>query len=396
MHPARTLATTLAASLLLSLSPPAARADELGDAISQFQERMKAATDAQGKRNAIAEIALKHDPRVAEALKPVLKDKDVDVRAAAAVAIGEQKEPKVAPMLINLCEAEAKSKERSKKLIAAFVQGVGEADAKGQYKFLVDMLRKWLDYSEEVAGAAAKGMGNYRSRETVDDLVAQLMVADNVTTKDSAVKRAARNGTKPIIIEVLQKVTGKDIKEVRVWKDWWDNNDKTWKPAPETAKEADLNAGDTFSDDAYGYMVKKPSKAWSFRKPKGEPLVIEALEEGTLAARVLVQTIDVKGIASKTPEAMADEQKKKIEEEMKDIKADQTEWGKKTRFAGESAVEQEVFGRHKEFDACRLKNVYIVHDGVMYLFRCMWKSGKPEALRDDLDRILASFKFTGK
>ena len=81
-----------------------------------------------------------------------------------------------------------------------------------------------------------------------------------------------------------------------------------------------------------------------------------------------------------------------FEGKFRDIK--EAEWAKKGRVAGENSVEQVVFGQHKDFDAVSMHNVYLSRSEVMYQLVCFWKSGKPEALKDDIEEIIKTFKLT--
>jgi len=120
--------------------------------------------------------------------------------------------------------------------------------------------------------------------------------------------------------------------------------------------------------------------------------VLEALDEGQRAAWVELTVVGTKNYKSKTPEAWAEEMKGSFEGKFRDIK--EADWDKKTRVAGENAIEQKVFGQHKDFDAVQMTNVYFTRSEIMYQMICFWKSGKSQALRDDIDEIIKTFKLT--
>lgn len=384
------IACTAAAPWVAPRGVPVARAaDAVDEAIEKFNERMKGA-DTQGKRTAIAEIALKKDPRVADAFLKYLRDPDDDVKIAICQNIGKQKDPKVAGPLKAI--AEDKKNREKPKLVAAAVEGVGECDAKRNYKFLSDIAKKQLDYDGDIASAAIRAMANFPDRETVDDIIGILGSADYVTTKDSAQKKAARGAAKPVCIEMLKKLTNQAIDDVKVWQEWWKENKKTWKPtAP--GEEVDINASMDYEDSAYKFRVTRPSKAWNFRKSPDKPdLSIEAMDEGQKAAWVTIQPVGTKNLKSKTPEAMEEEQRPNWESKMKDVKEGAV-WGRKSRFAGETSCEDDFFGRHADHDAISVHNVYVEKDGVIFIINGVWKSGKSKALEEDIDKILDSFKF---
>ncbi|MHC4924922.1 MAG: hypothetical protein ACYTG4_12755, partial [Planctomycetota bacterium] len=368
----------LAASLALApaTSAPAYALDSVDDALERFDERYKTA-DTQGKRNAIAEVGLKKDPRVAKNLmKKLQRERDGDVKVAICQVIGEQKMPGVAKMMLSM--AKDKKNRDHPKLVAACLEGAGEADAKGNYKTILKITKKWQAKSATVASAGFRGLANHVSSKTVGDIVKQLQAIANTTTNDSAEKRAAFNGTKPVLIDILKKMTKKNIDDAKVWKDWWSNHGKRWTPPDPNEGPKDLNASDEFIDDAYGFKIVKPSRAWSFRAPTGDGshhLTLEALDEGQRAAWIEVHVISTKGLKFNTPTAMAEDQKNKLEGRMRDIK--EAKWKAKGRLGGKGTVEQSIIGRHKDFGACRLQHVYCVEGGIMYLIFTVWKSGKP-------------------
>jgi hypothetical protein len=394
----RTLPALLTAAALLGgavfgLSRPDARADAVDDAVKAFEDYVASKPESQGLRNQVAELALRKDPRVAKALRPLLRHKDDEVKIAVAQNIGKQGDPRVALDLKAM--ADMKDMDENPKLMAALIEGIGDAAAKQNYEWLIKLAKKYLDSNGDIAGAAYRAAANYVTRDTVDDLIAELGRADYVTTKDNPVKKAARGACKPVLLDLLKKVTGEQIADVKIWDEWWSKEKKTWKPPLAGADgKKDINAADEFDDAAYGFVMKKPSRAWLFRKPDGgQPyLVLEALDEGQRAAWVELTVVGTKNYKSKTPEAWGEEMKASFEGKFRDIK--EAEWAKKGKVGGENAIEQIVFGQHKDFDAVAMHNAYLTRSEVMYQIVCFWKSGKPQALKDDIEEILKTFKLT--
>lgn len=381
-------ATGTGASLLF----PAARADAVDDAIKAFEEYLKTNPDSQGIRNQVAELSLRKDPRVGDALLPLLRHKDDDVKIAVAQNIGKQGNAKVVAYLKAM--ADHKDADEKPKVLAALLEGIGDGDAKRNYDYLMKIAKKQLDYNADIACAAFRAAANYVTVDTVEDLVKELARADYTTTADNPVKRAARGATKPVLLDLLKKVTGEEINDVKIWNEWWSRNKKSWKP-PLPGQEArkDLNASDSFRDEAYGFEITKPSRAWMFRKPEGtQPyLILEALDEGQRAAWVELTCVGTKNYKSKTPDAWAEEMKGGLEGKFRDFK--EADWTRKGRIGGENSVEQVLFGQHKDFDAVYMHNAYVEKGQVMYQFLCIWKSGKSAALKDDIGQILRDFKL---
>lgn len=246
-----------------------------------------------------------------------------------------------------------------------------------------------------MAGSAFRAASQHVSRDTVDDLIKELVRSDSATSKDSAQKKASRGATKPVLLEILKKVTGRSINDVKAWTDWWSENKSTWTPPdPTKDKPKDLNASDTYLNEDYFFELKRPGKIWTYRAGNGNEhiLMMDALEDGEKAAWIEVVVQGVRDLKAKTPEAYAKEQKDMIEPKFRDIKS--AEWDKKCVYAGEKGVEQIIVGQHKDFDAVHMHNVFIEHKGVMFFFGCFYKSGKKASLETDMEDILRSLKWT--
>lgn len=393
-------AVLVGGALLLAheaVHPVPARADAIDDAVKSFEDYLKTNPESQGIRNQIAELGLKKDPRVAKALTPLLRSPkyDDDVKIAVAQCIGEQGDPAVVNMLKSLADGKDIEKEKPK-LLAAYLEGIGDADAKRNYDFLMKIGKKQLDYNADVASAAFRAASLHVSAETVDDMLKELERANQVFANDSAQKQAGRNGTKPVLMEILKKLTGENISDVKAWKDWWGEvKKKGWKPpSPGEAKNEDLSKVEVFSDAAYGYEVKRPNKAWIFRKgttDNGPKLTLEALDEGQRAAWCDLYIYDTKNVIQKRPEQSAQFWRENNEAKFRDFK--EQIWDRKTTCGGAGGVEMILVGQHKELDAIAMHNVFVEKSGMMYFWICAWKSGKPASMREDLEEVLKSFKI---
>ena len=373
---------------------PAPPSDAVELALGPFTQYLASRPESQGVRNQVAEIARHKDPRVAQALKPLLRHKDDDVRIAVARCIGEQGDPSVAALLVSL--ADGKGMKEKPLLHAALLEGIGEADGKGHYKYLIKTAKKHLDTDPLVAAAAYRAAAQNVSRETVDDLVRELQRAFYVSANDGPVKMASRHECRAVLIGLLEGLTGEPLGgDVRIWAAWWSENGKTWKPPLPAAEEsAALNATDTFESPGYGFSIRKPGPAWFFRRPgtRGPLLVVETLHEGRRAAWVEVTAVSTRNYKSKTPEAWAAEMRAGFEKKFRAI--DEAEWEGTSRVAGESAVEQVVRGTHREHDAIVMRNVYVCRSGVMVQCISFRKEGTPPELAEDIEAILGSLRFT--
>jgi len=388
-----------AAAVLLAgalLAPSPAAADEVDDAIASFQERVAPPAGPDAKERAIAELGVKHDPRVAAVLRPLLQDTDRAVRVQAAKFIGEQKDPKIAPLLESMATREIKKKDTDEIFLAALVEGVGDADPKGRFEFLVEIARKWLDQDARVTIAAAEGYAQTGTREAVDELVKLLAVADVITTGQNAVAQKTRDEVRKALVPILKRATGKDIGEAKVWKSWWDDNKKSWKPPGEGAKPDAAAAGDplVFTDDAYGWSIRRPSQTWAFEKVKGAPLRIQASVDGSAAAWVVVISTELSNYKEKNAEQVAEAIRRLIEPDFTDCVKERTDWNKPGKWKGLPSVTQEVFGRHKDLGTVALKNVFATRGTLLFRIETTWKSGSPQYLRDDIEKMLDSFRIS--
>lgn len=382
------------AALLGTGRPGPALADTVDDAVKAFEDYLKTKPEPSGIVNQVGDLAQKHDPKVAKAFLPLLRHADDTVRIAVLQNIGKQKDPKVIGPLMGIYNAAEKEKPKKYKIMAAALEGIGDADAKANAKFLIDEAKSWVNKNGDVGMAAFRAAANHVTRDLVDDFIAQLAVCDSSTTADNAEKRAARNACKPVIMDLLQKMTGLDIKDAKIWKEWWDKNGKTWKPKAEGKDEKkDLNASDEFADEAYGFILKRPNKRWTFQKPDGgNPYIqLEALDEGQKAAWCELRVVGSKGLASKTADALAAEHKEQIEGKFREFK--EQVWDKKGVWGGEKSVEHVLFGPHKDYSVVAMHNVFIHKSEVHYYMYTYWVNGKPQSLRDDIDQILKDFKL---
>ena len=394
-------AAALAGLAALSLRPgpvvPRALAAGVEEACKEFTEYLKTNPDSQGIRNKIADLALKHDPKVADVLMPLLHNPkyDDDVKIAACQALGKQGKKEIGAQL--LAYAQSKPVEEKPKLFAAALEGAGEADAKGNYADLIKIAKKYLDTNGDIACAGFRAASLNVTRDSVEDLIKALESSDAALKANAASKRAPHDAAKPVIMDCLKKMTGQEYNDVKAWVKWWGDNKKTWDPpVPGKDKPKDLNASDVFGDSVLGYEVKKPNKRWTFRKPdSGANIVLEALDEGQRAAWCEILVQETKHMKSQTAEALAKELRDQYEPKFRDVKAG-SDWERPCVYGGVKGIEQVVTGQHKDFDAVHLHNIFLVKSGYAYRIESIYKSGKAASLETDLEEILKGFRLTGK
>jgi hypothetical protein len=390
------LALAALATLASVAAAPMVRADAVDDEIKAFEEYLATKPDSQGIRNRIADIALKKDPRIAkQLLMPMVKNGkyDDEVRIAAMQNVGKQGDKTVGGQLLQL--ADSKQFEEKPKLIAAAIEGAGDADAKGHYKELIKAVRTWVPKNGDIACAAIRAASLHNTRETVDDLLKVLADTESVTTADNAVKQDSKRKAKVEVISCLKKMTGEQINDAKAWKEWWGRVEKTYAPpAPGGDRSKDLNASETYTDAAYGFTIKRPNKAWTVRKSDdGRPyLRYEALDDGQPAAWVEMYVYGTKGVTPNTPDGLAKKVREDLEPKFKDLK--EAVWEKKCKLGGQNGIEQILKGRHKDHDAVSMHNAFVDKSEIMYYFIGTFKSGKKASLEEDIEELLKSFVIT--
>lgn len=392
--PGLVLAAAVVAASVLAASPVLAEGTT-AEKVAAFKEYLKTKPEAGGLKNQIAELGGCKDKAVVDVLMPLVRDPKMDeeVKVTILQTVGKQGDKAIAATLLTMIDS--KPWEEKPKLIAAALEGVGDADAAGRYDDIIKLAKKYLDSNGDIAIAGYKAASLHVSRESVDDFIKELGRSDYTTNKDSAPKRAARAAAKPAIIECLKKMTGKNIDDVKVWVDWWNDNKKTWVPPGAAGKEKpkDLNASDKFVNDAPPFEISKPNKVWTFREGggNGHVLTIEASDDGQRAAWVEVIVQGTKNLKSKTPELYSKEVRETLEAKFRDLKV--AEWEKKSTISGQKAIEQILHGQHKELDAVHMRNCFVEEGGVMFALMCTFKTGKKASLETDIDTIIASFKI---
>jgi len=393
-----TVGALVGASLLLAAAAAAAPpVDAVDDAVAAFPERFEKAIDDNARAVAVAELGLLKDPRVVPVLKPHLAHESRLVRIAVARTLGEQKVSNVAPLLLAAFGKEEDRKEPDGEFLAALLEGVGEADPRRNFKPLSKAAWKWMEKDLSVCRAAAVGMARARTAEAVGELVDLLEKADTrrLDQTDGSPWEKDFELTVEVLSGELRKATGKEIKNVKDWRDWWRSNRKTWRP-PSNLDEEKPKDPDLFTDPAGKYEVRRPSKAWAWREDKNLAVWAEMQVDGRMAADFEVRTESTSALAAQTPGAMADEWRPKLEERFKEIAKDGTRWDQKTKFAGVTAVVHEIHGRHRDYDVCTQRWVFLVKDGVSYRIMGVCKAGRGEQAWKEWEAFFASFRFEGK
>jgi hypothetical protein len=198
--------------------------------IAIFREYLKTRPEPPALRNRVVDFTLRPDPRKVGPLKPLLSVREFDdeVRVVACRGIGRMGDPAAATLLLAV--AEDKSNRHRPGVVAAALEGVGNADPRGLHGQLVRFAKTHLDRDAVIATAALHAAARVPSNELVDDLVRMLEQVSVESPSDGAVRRAAHDAVRPVLIELLRGLTGAEAKDARAWREWWAGRKRTWKP----------------------------------------------------------------------------------------------------------------------------------------------------------------------
>jgi hypothetical protein len=384
--------------LLLLLAAPFG--DPIEEAIAAFRERMGNAPDTMARVIAVHELGFRKDPRVVPVLRPLLQSPVPELRIAAAQQIGEQKDPSVAPLLIALYEKEEFSKDRSVPWLAALLEGVGDADAKGRFKFLEKAYRRWFGEDSAIVRASVRAMALARTPDAVENLVTLLESAETGARAPvmAEEKRGEHEATRILCHRLLRGVTGIDLKSAKAWRDWWRENRRTWKAPPPGGVPSREPGADPMSwtDASREFSVRWPSKGWTVHDSEECLLSASRAVDGRPVARFWVEADAIDGAGFKDAGSMAKAWRGSVDRQVLDQKPERCRWNENVVFGGESAVLHEAFGRMEEYGVVTLRHVFVVHHGYMFHVTGVAEGAPDDPVRKEFDDLFASFRFLKK
>jgi hypothetical protein len=201
--------------------------------IADFREYLKTGPEPGALRNRIVDFARRPDPRKVKPLAPLLRVRkyDDEVRSAACRGIGRMGDPGASGLLLAV--AEDKGNRSRPQVVAAALEGVGDADPRGRQGSLLKFAKSHLDRDAVIASAALRAAAKAPSRELVDDLVRMLEWCSVDRPGAPAEARAAREAVRPVLVTLLRDLTGHDAKDPAGWSEWWSSGAKrTRTPRP--------------------------------------------------------------------------------------------------------------------------------------------------------------------
>jgi hypothetical protein len=400
----RTLLILFVLAFLVPASAGITAADEVKDRIAAFKKKMKTGEERDRIR-AINDIATLPDKAVNKELKKVVgSDRSERVRAAAAQALGKLGNPKDLSFLIG----SIRSLKKKPLALAGVVDAIGEFRSAKAVEPVFDVAKKWMTKHKYPAMAAIRAMGKIPSRKSIQYLIKlyELSIPRSAPGMDDgrtyhpptapAEETQARlQDYQPYIIKSLQKLTGELIADVEIWKEWWEDNQRSFNPAD---VKVDPNQSLRLVEDEFRYEISRPSMEWKWvEKPeKGFNRTAELDEEGAVLATLSIMSYSVWARTPTTAMEMAKKQKDFLTKEIafvKEQKWDETvKMGKTDEAEGVDAVRQTIAGTWEDRNV-KVKQTIFVHRGIMYLIRVTLLPGISHGGYKEADEFVESFKF---
>lgn len=294
------------AAAVLPVATVAAWADEIDDALKGIADKVKAGDD-NGAIAAMAGLDGKEDARITAALTDLARSaKSETVAIAAMKSAAKRKSSDLAKWL--------KSKLEDKKLIEdhpnkyqAVLDSLAFCADKSFIAPLEDVVKKHFPTNPAFTGRAITAYATIREKPVVDKLLEWLALSEN--TRDNKMSSATKDNygqNKEWILKGLRALTLQDIADAATWRSWWEENKKTFTFPDPNVKEVDPAGLDAYTDQAYGWTMKKPDgKDWVFEKYSeygGRLLLRNTDEKENLWARIRVYTHKVDSEVGSNPE----------------------------------------------------------------------------------------------
>ena len=384
------------------VAPYAATAEEgidVTDRVKAFKAVLKG-KDAEAKIKAIDEIKTTKHKDIAAAIAGALRDRNKDVKMAAARALGVQGVVKYRTKLMAPLK---KYEKADPELLLAYLEGLKGMPHKASITPLAKVVHKVLNRLKEdeyaIGEACVNALGSIKEKATIEELIVLLGRTNPRAGAGGSVSTEAQNFCgkfKDPIVAALGNITGFRFKDPDVWAGWWKRNGKKFKFG---RKAEDVNASDTYTDVGYEFRIKKPNDRWTFSIPKENNYVITLSHEneesaGTLDAWMKVEAYSTSAYSGSTPpdRAAAMEQWVHSDRGFKDVRESNTT---DLKFAGESAKKWYARGMNSASRPVTIWKIYFIHNGLLFTVHAQHNSGVDEALVKDLEKAIASFKFTG-
>ena len=282
---AAAIALALLAALLAFGPAPASRADSTDDDIKAMRE-LEAAGKADECLAKMDVVKAGRDPRAFAALNGLLSSKHDAIACGAIRALaGTWRDGDTFRWLVGKVEDKSFSdpkvgRPEVYKCVLEALRSYPPERIKQALKQLGDAVTRFMATDPEYADRAIRAYGCVPDRFTVQQLLAGL---DQASAAATGAAKTNKDRAKKALLETLTALTGKELPDATEWKQWWGENGKTFKfpeppkqdasgrpaaaPKP-AAAAADPSKLEEFTDEAYGWSVKRPEgEDWTFFRP---------------------------------------------------------------------------------------------------------------------------------
>lgn len=269
------LAFAGAAAGFVALPAPPAAADAVDDAIAALHQMIKQANEGDDGKILAMIIQLEGSPdsRITAAFAEIARTaRSERVAVAAMRQAAGRKSPDLLKWLKTKVEDD-KLLEKSRERYVAVLDSLARYGDKSTMKPLEDVAKKYMPMDGDLAARAITAYGSIREKVVIENLLKWLQQTENTQAGQggknmSSQTREAYQAAGAAILKALQGLTLQDIGDHKTWMEWWEKNKKTFTfPDPNQA-EVDPATLAEFTDQAYGWTIKKPEgKFWTFVKP---------------------------------------------------------------------------------------------------------------------------------
>lgn len=252
----------------------------------------------------------------------------------------------------------------------------------GSEKFVIDQLIDWLDKTESggTSGGGARG---------------GVVIPPPGGSGGGGGGAGAGNAqmAKEQILAALRKLTESDHADAGGWKSWWSANKSSFKPQPARPPEPDWPLVREFTDDIFGFVLRKPNadKGWCFERcdAEGGRARLKFQPGPDVLARVDVVARRKPGCTSATAYAQhLDTQWRKSD--FSEFFPGREPASRAVKIGGRDFVVVEAkgvaAGSWKDWDACE-RRTYLTQEGgadTYLCFEAVVRVGLPEAQRTAL------------
>jgi hypothetical protein len=415
----RTLALLLAAAVLMTPFAIAQEPEEKAadDPVAEEKVDVKALLkdyqaaieankkNAPARLSAVQKIAGVKDPAVGKALLSALKDRDPEVRAAAARGLAQQAGGKSDRSYGKALAGRLKKwDDDDPKAIEGILDGLAAFPSKGNIKTLTKIVEKvmykeskdWLPSGK----AAVKALGSIREKDAIEQLIKLLGMTNprsgsggpTISSETQAFRKEFEN---PVIAS-LGAITGARVKDGGVWTEWWRKVGKSYR-VPKAGDEEELNKSPNYVDNWYGFRLKCPTGMWKYERPDKTDRVIRMRlpqvgnqQDSDIEIEVECFSQSKYGSGTTPPERVKywlDHAKKT----WKDVKKDSVT---EVTLAGQKAKLLHILGQNAKGKTLVIDRYIWQKDGRLWTIHVTSITGVAKAHEDQAKKAIASFTFT--